>query len=186
VRVKQLFILGVVVLLLCSGAVFGSDQITGSAEDEEQLHLEGERPARIYSLPGVDVTWLSDYPAGFFAHSSAGLMEMADEALSEGMVLGDTLVGVRYQSEWAGAGFHFGAGVSGALESYRLGSADETGFSLGVGAVGGMSYYVTDSVALFLQLKTDYDLFWMPFGERSDGDPPKRTRSVLFQGGMAY
>ncbi len=173
-------------LLLCSGAVFASDQITGSMTDDGQMHIYRDGPVRVYSLPGVDATWLSDYPAGLFGRSSTGLMELADEALSDGAVFGDTLVGVRYQSEWAGAGFHFGAGVSGALESYRLGSEGNTDFSLGVGAIGGVSYYITDSVALFLQLQTDYSIVRMPFGERSDGEPPQRTRSVLFQGGMAY
>lgn len=183
---KQLFALILGALLLCSGAVFGSDQITGAMADDGRMHIYRDGPVRVYSLPGVNATWLSDYPAGFFTSSSAGLMEMADETLSNGAVFGDTLVGVRYQSEWAGAGFHLGAGVSGALESYRLGTGDRTDFSLGVGAVGGVNYYITDSVALFLQLQTGYNVVRMPFGERVEGEPPQRTKSVLFQGGMAY
>lgn len=184
---KESILTLVLILLVASGTgLFGSDKLGVSALQGTRTHEFGDGSLRTYSIRGLSATYMNQGPIGLFANTSVGLLEKAEDFLSESVVTGDTLVGARHESEWSNFGVHFGAGVNSTLESYRLGAGGHSNLSLGIGAIGGVSYYLTDSVALFLQMQVGYLPFSYRFGSDEEQDGPDQVNSVLFKGGMHF
>ena len=78
------------------------------------------------------------------------------------IIVGDAFAGQSIVIGHRDLGFHFGGGVHGSLEALRFGASGQEQFYLGLGAIGGAQYYVSDSVAVFLQLHGVYGLLGLP------------------------
>ncbi len=176
------------VLLLFAGVAFGADTLGVSAARGMRSHEITAGDVNTYSFTGINATVMSGAGSGLFAGSNVGLLEKADEIAETQGMAGDVLIGARYGSEWDDAGFHFGAGINSGLETYRFGDGGEfsTLFSLGAGATGGVNYYLTDSVGLFLHLQVGYLPFTSDIRGNQSESTPQSVNSVLFQGGMQF
>ncbi|MFP4643100.1 MAG: hypothetical protein ACLFM0_01965 [Spirochaetales bacterium] len=183
---RILFLVGV--LLLTAGMIFGADNLGISAARGTRSHETAEGGYHTYSFSGINATFMTDFAKGLFASSNVGLLEKADELAENRALAGDMLVGARYGSEWDNTGFHFGAGVNSGLESYRFGNNGQSStlFSLGVGASGGVTYYLTDSVGLFLHLQAGFSPITSDTRRNRRASTPESVNSVLFQGGMQF
>ncbi|MFP4509855.1 MAG: hypothetical protein ACLFNQ_06965 [Spirochaetaceae bacterium] len=86
------------------------------------------------------------------------------------IIVGDALAGGSISIGQSDLSLQFGGGFRGSFEEFRTGHDDALpGFSrinpryhLGVGAIGGAHYYLSDSIALFLQLHGVYELLGLP------------------------
>ena len=176
------------VLLLFASMAFGTENLGVSAARGMRSHETSTGEYHTYSFTGINATFMTGVASGLFASSNVGLLEKADEVANAHTMAGDVLVGARYGSEWDNTGFHFGAGVNSGLETYRFGDAGQasTLFSLGVGASGGVTYYLTDSVGLFLHVQAGYSPVTSDIRGNQNKSTPESVNSVLFQGGMQF
>lgn len=183
---NKVLVLIVAVLCVAGTLTFGSDRIGVFATQGEKNHELGAGDFREYTVRGAGAMYMQGEASGFFGSASVGLLEDAGDVYSQLGVTGDTLVGAKYESEWGRTGFHFGAGVNASLESYSLqnSNGNASNLALGVGAVSGVQYYLTDSVAVFMSMQAGFSPF--AFGNNSESEAPKRANSVLFQGGMSF
>ena len=183
---RTLFV--IVSLLLLAGVAFGADNLGISATRGTRSHETAAGDYITYSFTGINATFMTGFESGLFAGGNVGLLEKADTVADTQTMAGDVLVGARYGSEWDDAGFHFGAGVNSGLENYRFDDSGRTStlFSLGVGASGGVTYYLTDSVGLFLHLQAGYSPITSDIRGNQSKSTPESVNSVLFQGGMQF
>ncbi len=186
-RETRTLIIGTVLLLL-AGVAFGADNLGFSAARGMRSHETAAGDYFTYSFTGINATFMTGFKSGMFAGANVGLLEKADGLVDTQTMAGDVLVGARYGSEWDAAGFHFGAGVNSGLETYRFGDSGDasTLFSLGVAATGGVTYYLTDSVGLFLHLHAGYSPITSDIRGKRNESTPESVNSVLFQGGMQF
>lgn len=110
--------------------------------------------------------------------SSSGLLTQAHFLMQsyqgplddQTIIVGDALAGGSITIGRSDLDLEFGGGFQGSLEQFGSENEDTVGslsdmrsrYYLGIGAIGGAHYYLSDSVALFLQMHGVYGLLGLP------------------------
>ncbi len=144
-----------------AGDVFGND-----------LARSFRRPSAVQILSSDDLNRLPPEisSAGLLTQTQFIMQSYQGPIDDRTIIVGDAMAGQSISIGDRDRGFHFGGGFHGSIEHLRFaddqnpftGHGETERFYLGVGAIGGARYYVSDSVAVFLQLHGVYGLLGLP------------------------